>query len=180
MSHEALNESLSALMDNEANELEFRRVLATLDDERVRATWSRYQLVRAVMHKELLEPRLDIATAISAALANEPIGTPAPAVVVTVAQVGRWRGIGRLAVAASVTVAVLAGVRLYNQDDLGGGQLAGHKQPPLVIPGPQTQAQLASFRQAGAPKAGFAPSEQAGQLPIHIVPIKRDGPPPSR
>lgn len=176
MSHEALNESLSALMDNEANELEFRRVLATFDDERVRATWSRYQLARAVLHKELLEPRLDIATAIAAALADEPISTQAPP---PVGPAGRWRGIGRLAVAASVTVAVLAGVRLYNQDDVKSGQLAtGTQQPPLMMPSARTQAQLASFSQppAPAPKA----SEQAGQLPIHIAPIKRDALPPTR
>lgn len=181
MSHEALNESLSALMDNEANELEFRRVLAALDDERVRATWSRYQLVRAVMHKELLEPRLDIATAISAALADEPISTQAPPPVGKVALVGRWRGIGRLAVAASVTVAVLAGVRLYNQDDLKSGQLAERtQQPPLMMPRSQTQAQLASFRQAGSPVITSKPIEQAGQLPIHIAPLKRDASLPTR
>lgn len=178
MSHEALNESLSALMDNEANELEFRRVLSVLDDERVRATWSRYQLVRAVMHKELLEPRLDIATAVATALADESISALAPLPVGKVALVGRWRGIGRLAVAASVTVAVLAGVRLYNQNDLEGGQLAARtQQPPLMMPSARTQAQLASFSQVGAPAPKA--SEQAGQLPIHIVPIKRDALPPT-
>src|SRR3546814_2240295 len=34
-------------------------------------SWSRYQLARAAMHKELIEPRLDIASAVSAALADE-------------------------------------------------------------------------------------------------------------
>ena len=68
MSREALQESLSAVMDNEADELELRRVLAAAgDDAELRGTWSRYQLARAVMHKELLEPRLDIAAAVSAA-----------------------------------------------------------------------------------------------------------------
>ena len=69
MSREALQESLSAVMDNQADELELRRVLAASDDPELRATWSRYQIARAVMHKELLEPRLDIAAAVSAALA---------------------------------------------------------------------------------------------------------------
>ena len=70
MSREALHESLSAVMDNEADELELRRVLAG-DNPELRATWSRYQLARAAMHKELIEPRLDIAAAVSAALADE-------------------------------------------------------------------------------------------------------------
>ena len=70
MSREALHESLSAVMDNEADELELRRVLAG-DNPELRAIWSRYQLARAAMHKELIEPRLDIAAAVSAALADE-------------------------------------------------------------------------------------------------------------
>lgn len=115
MSREALQESLSAVMDNEADELELRRVLNAVDDNETRATWSRYQVARAAMHKELLLPKLDIAAAVSAALADE--ATP-----VKVAR-GPWRSLGRLAVAASVTVAVLAGVRLYNQDDISGAQL---------------------------------------------------------
>ena len=71
MSRETLQESLSAVMDNQADELELRRVLAASDDPELRATWSRYQIARAVMHKELLEPRLDIAAAVSAALADD-------------------------------------------------------------------------------------------------------------
>ncbi len=126
MSREALHESLSAVMDNEADELELRRMLAG-DNPELRATWSRYQLARAAMHKELIEPRLDIAAAVSAALADET----APA------QPRRsgWKGLGRLAVAASVTVAVLAGVRLYNQNEVAGPQLAQQAaQPSISVP----------------------------------------------
>src|SRR3990167_5980490 len=109
MSRETLQESLSAVMDNQADELELRRVLAASDDPELRATWSRYQIARAVMHKELLEPRLDIAAAVSAALADDV------APVAQQLQRGPWRTVGRLAVAASVTVAVLAGVGFFNQ-----------------------------------------------------------------
>ena len=53
MRSEVLQESLSALMDNEADELEVRRVLqAAEQDPALRSTWSRYQVARAVMHKE--------------------------------------------------------------------------------------------------------------------------------
>ncbi|WP_423790370.1 RseA family anti-sigma factor, partial [Listeria monocytogenes] len=75
MSREALQESLSAVMDNEADELELRRVLGASNDAEMRATWSRYQVARAVMHKDLLVPQLDIAAAVSAALAED--ATPA-------------------------------------------------------------------------------------------------------
>ena len=57
MSREALQESLSAVMDNEADELELRRVLGASNDADLRATWSRYQVARAVMHKDLLVPK---------------------------------------------------------------------------------------------------------------------------
>lgn len=140
MSRETLHESLSAVMDNQADELELRRVLAASEDADVRATWSRYQLARAVMHKELLEPRLDIAAAVSAALADEPapaLQQRAPA---------SWRTLGRLAVAASVTLAVLVGVRFYNQDAITGAQMAQQAaQPMLSLPQVQGPALLAGF-----------------------------------
>ncbi len=62
MSREALQETLSAVMDNEADELELRRVLAACgEDAELRSTWSRYQLARSVMHREPTLPKLDIA-----------------------------------------------------------------------------------------------------------------------
>ncbi|WP_271411195.1 sigma-E factor negative regulatory protein [Pseudomonas sp. Q1-7] len=153
MSREALQESLSAVMDNEADELELRRVLAASEDQELRATWSRYQIARAVMHKELLEPRLDIAAAVSAALAEE-------AVPPTKVARGPWRSLGRLAVAASVTVAVLAGVRLYNQDEVAGTQQLAQQgsQPTMVMP----QAQQ------GAVLAGYSEETQQAQQPIGV------------
>ncbi len=64
MSREALQETLSAVMDNEADELELRRVLAACgEDAELRSTWSRYQLARSVMHREPTLPKLDIAAA---------------------------------------------------------------------------------------------------------------------
>ena len=127
MSREALQESLSAVMDNEADELELRRVLNAVDEVETRETWARYQIARAAMHKELLLPRLDIAAAVSAALADEAVPAKASR--------GPWRSLGRLAVAASVTMAVLAGVRLYNQEEIAGVELAQQTgQPTLATP----------------------------------------------
>ena len=170
MSRETLQESLSAVMDNQADELELRRVLAASDDPEMRATWSRYQIARAVMHKELLEPRLDIAAAVSAALADD-----AP-LVLKQEQRGPWRTVGRLAVAASVTVAVLAGVRLYNQDDITGTQLAQQaNQPALSIPQVSGPAMLAGFNtseEQAAPAVSAVGQGQPGwheqRLPAYL------------
>ncbi|MDH1631982.1 sigma-E factor negative regulatory protein [Pseudomonas mosselii] len=160
MSREALQESLSAVMDNEADELELRRVLNAVDDAETRATWSRYQVARAAMHKELLLPKLDIASAVSAALADEAV----PAKV----KQGPWRSIGRLAVAASVTVAVLAGVRFYNQDEITGAELAAQQpaQQGLSMPQVQGPAVLAGYsesnEQSTGPMANGVLQNQAG------------------
>lgn len=170
MSRQTLQESLSAVMDNQADELELRRVLAAGDAPEVRATWSRYQVARAVMHKELLEPRLDIAAAVSAALADDV----APAA--QQSRRGPWHTVGRLAVAASVTVAVLAGVRLYNQDDITGAQLAQQaNQPVLNIPQVSGQAMLAGFNTSAeqASPAGSAvgqgqPGWHEQRLPVYL------------
>lgn len=160
MSREALQESLSAVMDNEADELELRRVLNAVDDAETRATWSRYQVARAAMHKELLLPKLDIASAVSAALADEAVPVKAKR--------GPWRSIGRLAVAASVTVAVLAGVRLYNQDEINGAQLASQQpvQQGITVPQAQGPAVLAGYSESSeqptGPMANGVLQNQAG------------------
>lgn len=166
MSREALQESLSAVMDNEADELELRRVLAAAgDDAELRGTWSRYQIARAVMHKELLEPRLDIASAVSAALADEAVPSTSKG--------APWRNLGRIAVAASVTLAVLAGVRFYNQDELAGSQLAQQATvPSLTLPQVQGPAVLAGYSEGAAAQQGAAQLGTSGwheqRLPSYL------------
>ncbi|QRY81769.1 anti-sigma factor [Pseudomonas sp. PDNC002] len=159
MSREALQESLSAVMDNEADELELRRVLAACgEDAELRATWSRYQLARAVMHREPAMPKLDIAAAVSAALADEV--APAPR------SRNPWRNVGRLAVAASVTLAVLAGVRLYHQDDSVANGLAQQgATPQIALPQVQGPAVLAGYTQDEAPQV--ITNAQGGQTTWH-------------
>ncbi|WPP00883.1 RseA family anti-sigma factor [Pseudomonas sp. HR96] len=158
MSREALQESLSAVMDNEADELELRRVIAALENPETRATWARYQVARAVMHKDLLDPHLDLSAAVSAAIADE----------VAPAKAGRgpWRSLGRLAVAASVTVAVLAGVRLYNQNDIAGAQLAQQQpavQQNVAMPQVKGPAVLANYSESSdqAPVLQAQPDQRA-------------------
>ena len=160
MSREALQESLSAVMDNEADELELRRVLNAFDDVETRDTWARYQVARAVMHKDLLFPRLDIAAAVSAALADEAVPAKATR--------GPWRTLGRLAVAASVTVAVLAGVRLYNQDEIAGVELAQQSaQPALAAPQVKGPAVLAGYSESSEATGPMANGVLQGQPGWH-------------
>jgi len=71
-----IHQSLSHLMDNEADELELRRLLKACDEQGedgLADKWHRYHLVRSVLHKEFEQDHLvDSADRISAALDQEP------------------------------------------------------------------------------------------------------------
>lgn len=151
MTSESLRETLSALMDDEAEQLELRRVLhAGEQDPDVRRSWERYQLARSVMHKEPWQPGIDLSAGIAAALADEP----APAVAPTVAP-SRWKlQLGRVAVAASVTLAVLVGVRMVNQQsvpDASNTMAAVERTAPAAA-----AAALPAQAKPGAVLAGFS------------------------
>jgi len=115
---QSLQESLSALVDGEATELEVRRLLKADDAvyNEVRGSWSRYQAASASAKKDtpIIEYR-DLSLNISAAIAEEPIYTgkasteKANTAVKTRASI--WSGMGRFAVAASVAGAVVLGVQ---------------------------------------------------------------------
>lgn len=74
-SSDQLLESLSALVDNEASELEVRRILKNVErNPEVRERWRSYNLIGSVLRKESnlnLGETVDIAERISAALASE-------------------------------------------------------------------------------------------------------------
>ena len=105
-----LRESLSALMDEAADELEVQRALkAVAEDEELRATWARYQLVRASIRNEQPTVNMDLSASIAAAIDAEPAQNRG------VEQF--FKPLSRVAIAASVAVAVVLGVQQYNQPD---------------------------------------------------------------
>ncbi|MEY4590748.1 MAG: hypothetical protein RL497_2824 [Pseudomonadota bacterium] len=111
-SDEMLKESLSALMDNQASEIELRRILKQLpEDASIGATWHRYQLASTVMHRgQIACLNLDLSTAISEAIAQEPaLSGP------TAKPTSHWlRWGGKSSLAASVALAVLIGVQQFS------------------------------------------------------------------
>ncbi|WP_193074031.1 sigma-E factor negative regulatory protein [Pseudomonas sp. FME51] len=161
MRSESLRETLSALMDDEAEQLELRRVLhAGEKAPGVRRTWERYQYARSVMHKEPWQTGVDLSAGIAAALADEPTPAIAPSVNST-----RWKlQLGRVAVAASVTLAVLVGVRMVNQETLpdSNTMAAVERTAPAV----GTPAMASGQVRPGAVLAGFSSlADQAEQAP---------------
>jgi sigma-E factor negative regulatory protein RseA len=110
---EKLRESLSALMDDEANELELERVLSQIDqNEDLRPAWSRFNGARAVLAGQPADlVQVDISRRINAALSEEQ------------SRSGRWqrllRPVASFAVAASVAATVVVGGQQLAQ--LSGG-----------------------------------------------------------
>jgi sigma-E factor negative regulatory protein RseA len=120
-----LAESLSALMDNEASELELQRLLKALDaDPELKPTWSRYQIASAGLKGKLpVLASSDFAARISAAVeAEQTYSRPVvdrvalePVVADNVIAVPArwWQQVGRAAIAASVAGALVVGVQQY-------------------------------------------------------------------
>lgn len=135
MSQENLNQSLSALMDSETDELELHRVLQACDEPELRAKWSRYQIARASMHNEALHVQADLSANIMAAINAEPALSAAQADTAETLKQPRktWATpwLGRVAVAASVTIAVLGGVRFYNHDAAQQEVILAHSEQRL-------------------------------------------------
>lgn len=142
--HHPLAESISALMDNEASELELQRILkASETDSDVKATWSRYQVARAALHRDLPMIELgDFTARVSAALEQEENHTAAP-VVADKKSTHWWQNAARFAVAASVA----GGVVLFAQNYGGVAQDASAtlaatqvETPVNVTPAPSLPA----------------------------------------
>ena len=118
--NEQIRESLSALMDGEANELEIQRLLKHADAESLRSTWMRYHLVRHTLREgSAAYTYIDVSAGVMAALSGEPG--------IDIKPVARWKNFlqpaASFAVAASVFAAVLVGSQFYGL--LGAGDAGG-------------------------------------------------------
>lgn len=123
--NERNKESLSALMDGEADELEIRRVLNQLDkDDELRDNWKNYHLMGSLMRDESFDS-LDLTRGINQILDGElapsgaaDINAPqSPCESHVQKSSNAWyKPLTSVAVAASVTLAVLLGVQSIEPD----------------------------------------------------------------
>lgn len=168
--HDRLKETLSALKDGHADELELRRLLNEMDnDPSLQQTWARYEMIGAVMREEAVNT-VDLSRGIRQAIDGEPMDdVPARSLpqTETAPEAGaqgwqHWLTGG--AVAAAVTLAVLLGVRLDSeQQPLVAENAVPVSQPESIAPsGPSVVAdapaspaelQVASQLQAELPEA---------------------------
>ena len=154
-SEKRLLESVSALVDGEASEIELHRILKQLDadhanqDQSVGSKWSRYQSVSQAMAGSPLGG-VDISESVSSAIAEEP--TYASTLLPTVKS--KLYTMGRFAVAASVAFVAIIGVQQLNQvsplqpQTIDASFVAS--QPQDQLKGPASQY-----------PAGFQPNVQA-------------------
>ncbi|MEX1033335.1 MAG: sigma-E factor negative regulatory protein [Cellvibrionaceae bacterium] len=144
-----LGESLSALVDDEASELEVHRVLAeSQQDASVRQRWHRYQMARAALKGDIGDlTTTGFADRIRDAIAQTDFDHQTEFdhgsdQVAQGAGAGRWKGnAGRVAIAASVAAAVLVGsqqLSLVAFNDFGSEGLA--QQPAQSAPSATTSA----------------------------------------
>ena len=133
---QSLAESLSALMDNQASELELQRILkASEQDPSVKATWARYQMTSSVLRGEpthLVLP--DFAARISAAIDEEDAHVAAESSVPSQTSESKqgWRyQLGRLALVASVAGGMIVGVQELS---VGGAVATQVATAPVAAP----------------------------------------------
>lgn len=109
--NEGMKEQLSALVDNELDELEEHRVLAALKgDPALRNIWERYHLVRAALHQDL---EVVVAHDLAERVAQRIAAEPSAAAVFQRHHINRL--IGTLAIAASVAAIAIVGVQWLQQ-----------------------------------------------------------------
>ncbi|MFT5592480.1 MAG: sigma-E factor negative regulatory protein RseA [Oceanicoccus sp.] len=129
---EKQTESLSALMDGELDELSMRRVLNELDsDPAMKAQWARFHLARDAMKGDVSPfANLDISSAVSQALSEEPAGHQ------QATQKPWFKAVAGLSIAASVAFAVVIGARFNPLMQSPGfdDQLANKSKVEIVTP----------------------------------------------
>jgi sigma-E factor negative regulatory protein RseA len=113
---ERLEQSLSALMDGEASEMETHRLLkAVAEDPQLRDRWKRYHMASATIKGDAVATSVDYSAAISAAIDQEPAHRRGGLAIFA-------GSAGRFAIAASVALVAVFGVQQLNSpvDNLGG------------------------------------------------------------
>jgi len=135
--NERICESLSALLDDEANELELERVLSQLTaDDDLRQTWTRYNLAQQALHgHQRANLDWDISKRVRSALADTK-----PDAAISASPRGgsrRLRPLISFGVAASVALTVVVGGRqiaqLSSADSYGNNSAVSASASPVGL-----------------------------------------------
>ncbi len=148
-------ESLSALMDNEADELELRRILKSCAQKpELMATWERYHLVQSLLHGAARPVSPALSQRITAQIAAES----APKHVSTLRFTGWQQNFSKLAIAASVAIIFTVAVQTNFSSDPTPAAVV-QQVPPVVTPA-VAQSPLSLLANANNPPANLDPAAQ--------------------
>lgn len=152
-------ESLSALMDNEGDDLELRRVLKSLEDDPDAAdAWRRYHLMRSLMRRD---HDVDVSTDLSAGILARLEDEPVPVAEAGKRPTARAPSLARSAgIAAAVSLMVITGVQFYN-----GSGYFGDAPAEVASGGEASSAPVTDQRAPASPASG------GGQLAASGLPL---------
>lgn len=170
-----LSETISAIMDSQADDLEVRRLLKALDNASeeeasvILAQWESFHTIGSVLRNESISdnetPTMrassSFAASVSAAIADEePMGK---AIKQPSKSEPMWK---RFAVAATVTLAVLVGVQEYESMQAGGASYTADNTTvvPAVKNADQSLIDLTATQLASADLAVDSPLSEASNL----------------
>ncbi|MBL3824864.1 MULTISPECIES: sigma-E factor negative regulatory protein [Marinobacter] len=135
-----LRETLSAMMDDEADELSVRRLLSHESQDEVRAQWQRWQDVRDLMHDGHSPAHgMDVSLAVRELLDGRGSGTSRPEPAVQANKAGRWHWPAAAMVAMALLVGFGAGA---GWDSSGPGPVQ-----PVTAAAPETPVQNQPVRE---------------------------------
>ena len=123
---ENISETISALLDNEADDLELRRFLKSCEqDPALLQTWERYSLVQSALHESVKPVDASLSQRIAAQIEQE---APLSATPTTTPTRSSWKeGLVKMAIAASVAAVFLVTVQV----SLDSG--AGPSAVPAIV-----------------------------------------------
>lgn len=134
-----IKESLSALIDQEASEIEVHRLLRSVErDASLKTSWLRYQQIRSVIRQEQrlpIEAHLELNQRINAVIEAESPFADETGRKQRYAAVKLLKPVGGLAVAASLVAAIFMGFQTTQLVD------SGAQQPIDIATGPAEPAQ---------------------------------------
>jgi sigma-E factor negative regulatory protein RseA len=117
---ENISETISALLDNEADNLELRRFLKSCEqDPTLLETWERYSLVQSALHESAKPVNASLSQRIA-----EQIELQAPLSAILAPVQSSWKdGLTKMAIAASVAAVFLVAVQLNLDSDAGSSAI---------------------------------------------------------
>jgi sigma-E factor negative regulatory protein RseA len=164
-SGKALHESLSALMDGEASELELHRILASIEDESLRRAWRGMHQQRDSLHGAVTYGDVDLSLRVRDALADTPV-LSTPELERDASAPGGWRrSLTSFAVAASVTAVAVIGSQQWLASDegaAGSGPVTTASSPVAVGGAAPVPASFGPRSDSGAGRAAPAPAPALG------------------